>query len=403
MKIKKYEALTEAEAIEKVKIDLGEEALILNIKKVQPKGFYAIFKKPKIEVTAAYEEKISLPKEVEFKKQYLKNRNLENKENTGELVVKDIKIIEQNEKIKELEEKLTSTEDLLEKVVTQLTVTSQTIRNGKRKYENALVQVFYDALISQEVTPEIAEKLLEEVDNVEDEEEIDINLLVKIVYNLIVNILGEPETIDISNIKEKKPIVVSFIGPTGVGKTTTIAKLSSNFILNNDLDVGLITADTYRIAAIDQLKTYAEILNIDVSVVYNSFDLLDNINNMSKVNDIILIDTAGRSHKNKETLEELKTLIEAANSSEKYLVLSITTKYQDLLSIVKTYANITEFKIIFTKLDETTCLGSILNICYETGRKISYITNGQAVPDDIEVISPEKIAKALLGLGGALR
>lgn len=403
MKIKKYEASTEEEAIEKVKIDLGSEALILNIKKIQNRGFYSIFKKSKVEVTAAYEEKELLPKEKNTKESYFKNKIPEPEEKTGQTVLKDIKIIEQNEKIKELEKKLTSTEDLLEKVVNKLTVTSQTIRDGKRKYENSLIQVFYDALISQEVTPEIAEKLLEEVNNIEDADKIDINLIVKIVYNLIVGILGEPEIIDINNINKKKPRVVSFIGPTGVGKTTTIAKLSSNFILNNNLNVGLITADTYRIAAIEQLKTYAEILNIDVSVVYNSFDLLDNINRMSKINDIILIDTAGRSHKNKETLEELTTLIEAANSSEKYLVLSITTKYHDLLNIVKTYSNITEFKIIFTKLDETTCLGSILNICYETGKKVSYVTNGQAVPDDIEVISPEKIAKALLGLGGASR
>ena len=171
----------------------------------------------------------------------------------------------------------------------------------------------------------------------------------------------------------------------------------SQFIFNDKLNVGFITADTYRIAAVEQLKTYADILDSEVGVVYNCDDIIEKINEFKVINDVIFIDTAGRSHKNLENLNELKSFLDVIPDAEVYLVLSITTKYDDLLSIIEAYSKISDFKIIFTKLDETSCLGSVLNICYETGKEISYATNGQNVPDDIDIIRPEKIARDLLG------
>lgn len=501
MKIKKYEARTEQEAINKVKDDLGLDALILNIKKTQPKGIAAFFRKTIVEVTAAYEDKsegsesssklFELPKlnphdaEKESKAilgskipsltgklpsiggnlptasgntpplgsnapplgggasslgsnipplggsvpplggnipplgggtQSFDNKMdklnkidsfptalqpsvlAENKREEERKVVDGT--TEKDKKIKNLEEKLASTEGLLEKVVGELTASAQWDKNFNRKYENTMIQLFYDTLVSQGVTSKIAEEILDDIDSIGDDEKIDINLLVRVVYNTIINILGAPETVDVDLSKTEKTKYIVFIGPTGVGKTTTIAKLSSNFVLNHNLSVGLITADTYRIAAVEQLKTYADILGIDVGVVYNASDLKYSIQHMSKVKDLILIDTAGRSHKNEENLRELGELVACVPEGEKYLVLSLTTKYEDLLNIIGKHSTIADFKIIFTKLDETTCLGSILNICYTTGKKISYITYGQNVPEDIEVIQPEKIAKVLLGVGG---
>lgn len=397
MKIKKYEARTEKEAIEKVKMELGLEALILNIKKIQPKGIFAFFRKPQVEVTAAYEEKpFALKNNAAIAEQEAV------KANAAENVVKDKKLIEQNEKIKKLEKKLNSAEELLEKAVSQISLAQQSNFSHDRKYENNLIQVFYDALVSQGVTVEIADKLLEDVNAIDENEEIDISLIVKVVYNTIVSILGEPATTPVKKAEKGNPRIFTFMGPTGVGKTTTIAKLSSIFILNESLNVGLITADTYRIAAVEQLKTYAEILGVEVGVAYNLEDLGVCIENMRQINDVIFVDTAGRSHKNDETLKELDGLLSVMPQSDRYLVLSTTTKYEDLLNIVTIYSSVSDFKIIFTKLDETTSLGSILNICYLTGKKISYVTNGQNVPDDIEAIQPEKIAKALLGFGGVM-
>jgi len=114
------------------------------------------------------------------------------------------------------------------------------------------------------------------------------------------------------------------------------------------------------------------------------------------VNDTLLIDTAGRSHKHDENLRELKAMLDSAPGCEIFLTISLTTKYEDMLDIVTTYSAITDFSIIFTKLDETLSLGSVINLCYDTGKKISHITFGQNVPDDIRSFTAEEVARAVL-------
>ncbi|MDR1665064.1 MAG: flagellar biosynthesis protein FlhF [Clostridiales bacterium] len=426
MKIKKYEGKTERDVMQHVKDELGPSAIILSIKRKPYKGLMAWFRAPLFVITAAYEEKTSLQKMWDESasgnaSSYLfarENARLENqREALGKLppkkqepeqpsagsdtVMKEVQLADQQQRIMSLENKLHMTEELLEKVVAQLNVAEQMARSPRsRKYENSLIQIFYESLLEQGVTPEIAEKLLEDVDAIDEQEKIDITLIVKIVYNTIMGILGEPNAIKTDNATEETQPVV-FMGPTGVGKTTTIAKLSSILFLNHNLRVGLITADTYRIAAVEQLKTYAEILGLEVQVVYGNDEIESSLAQMSPGNDVVLIDTAGRSHKNEGNISELKGLLDRIPDSKRYLVLSVTTKYDDLINIVNTYTAATDFDLIFTKLDETTTLGSILNICYLTERKVSYITFGQNVPDDIEIVKPDKLAKALLGLGAS--
>jgi flagellar biosynthesis protein FlhF len=305
------------------------------------------------------------------------------------------------EKIKNLEEKISVQEELLNKLMGQLSLSGLSHRpQTLRKYDNRMIQVFYDTLVCQGVTSDIAEKVLEDVTAIDDESQIDLKLISSIVYNTIVNILGPAEPIEL--IKTRRTRFVVLMGPTGVGKTTTIAKISSILMLYHNLKVGLITADTYRIAAIEQLKTYADILGLDVEVIYNSQDMENHLEPIvDQENDVVLVDTAGRSHRSQDNLKELSELLRLIPDSKKYLVLSLTTKYEDLLSIVNTYSVLTDYQLLFTKLDETTCYGSILNLCYLTGKRMCYITNGQNVPDDIEVAHPEKITKALLGIGGA--
>lgn len=398
MKLKKYEASTEQEAIRMVKDELGLDALILNVKRVKPKGLFALFKKPYVEITAAYEDKPFIKIEDIKDNEEVKTENInksENESNFDQLLTDNTKNEEHEKIINNLENKLSETEDMLNKFIGQLSELS-TNPQEKNKYDNPKLQFFYNMLISQGVTVEISDKLLENIDEIDDFDKLDINLIVKIVYNRIINILGEPVTISFDkDSKFAKNIV--FIGPTGVGKTTTIAKLSSNFMINEGARVGFITADTYRIAAIEQLKIYADILGSDVGIVYNVEDMKEQIDMRKVVNDLIFIDTAGRSHKNIENFEELEQLLNAIPDPEIYLVLSITTRYEDLLSIIAAYSQIADFRIIFTKLDETTSIGSILNISYITGKEISYISDGQNAPDDIDIFSPEKIAKALLG------
>ncbi|MDR3239636.1 MAG: flagellar biosynthesis protein FlhF [Clostridiales bacterium] len=383
--MKKYEAGTEREAIDKVKNELGLDALILNIRKTKPRGVFSLFRKPTVEITAAYD-----PPENRLKKiEELRDPKQDSALRAGS-----------QEQIHILEKKLSTAEDLLGKLMGQLSIAQQISQSsGARKYENRIIQLFYDTLVNQGVTPEIADKVMEDANSIDDASKIDIQLVSKIIYNTILRILGPAEPIEM--IHTKRTRYVLFMGPTGVGKTTTIAKISSILMLYHNLKVRLMTADTYRIAAIEQLKTYAEILGLDVDVIYNSQDLENHLDPIrDQDNDVVLIDTAGRSHRNRENFKELGELLALLPDSVKLLTLSMTTKYEDMLSIVNAYATLTDYKLVFTKLDETTCFGSILNISYLTGKRIAYITNGQNVPDDIKIAHPEMITKALLGMGG---
>ena len=401
MKLKRFEARTEEAAIEKVKSELGQAALILSVKKVMPRGIFRFFRKPMVEVTAAYDDT-----DEELEKEPDDISLQETKVNDEIAFERDKLLFDQmakNKKLSEQQAKIDNLEAELKQMAKKLSVGS--FNSGKdRVYNNSLLQLFYDTLISQDVLPEIAAEILDEAEKASKTSTLDINYVVKLVYNKIHAILMKSVDATVYEPKDGKARTVMLIGPTGVGKTTTIAKLSSNYILHNNYNVGLITADTYRIAAVEQLKTYADILGIEVGIVYEPEELLDKLNLMLGIHDIIIVDTAGRSHKNKENFDELRRMIFAVKdiNIEKYLVLSMTTKLEDMLDIIDRFSEMCEFKIIFTKLDETLTYGSLLNICYKTGKKVDYLTTGQNVPDDIEKMEPDKAAKALLGLEGVL-
>ncbi|HEX7714112.1 MAG TPA: flagellar biosynthesis protein FlhF [Bacillota bacterium] len=188
--------------------------------------------------------------------------------------------------------------------------------------------------------------------------------------------------------------IVALIGPTGVGKTTTIAKLAANYNLFEGKKVGLITIDTYRIAAVEHLKTYGEIINLPVEVVYTPDDLNQAFQNLHDC-DLILIDTAGRSPHNQVMMEELKKFLSHSKIGLILLVVSATTKYQDMTSIANNFSRIAFTHLVFTKLDETDSLGPIINLAWKIRRPISYLTTGQNVPDDIEVAKPDKLIAQL--------
>jgi flagellar biosynthesis protein FlhF len=166
--------------------------------------------------------------------------------------------------------------------------------------------------------------------------------------------------------------------------------------LNHKKKVGLITADTYRIAAVEQLTTYAEILGMPVKVIYSANEVKDAISQYGD-KDIVFVDTAGRSYRNKTQFDELKTLVMATEADEVFLVLSTTTSLRNCREILNNYDFLQNYKLIFTKMDETPIPGIILNARVLTNKKISYVTTGQSVPDDIEIANIDKITKNLLG------
>ena len=189
--------------------------------------------------------------------------------------------------------------------------------------------------------------------------------------------------------------VVAFIGTTGVGKTTTLAKAAAHFVLEQNLKGALITADTYRISAVEQLKKYAEILGLPVEVVYSAADLKKAIaRHRSK--DFVLLDTAGRSQYNEFQMDELKDLLMAHPRMEKHLVVSATTKEEDVAEIMKRFSVCKPDRIIFTKTDETRTIGMVLNLLAGKDLPLSFLSNGQSVPDDIIPATADRFAELLL-------
>jgi len=198
----------------------------------------------------------------------------------------------------------------------------------------------------------------------------------------------------------RRPMVAMFIGPTGVGKTTTIAKIASLFSLAEHRKVAIVTADTYRMAATDQIKRYGQILGIPVHVVETPEEMEQAMVRLAGY-DLVLVDTAGRSPQHKEHMKQMRELVEAARPDEIHLVVSLTTKYVDVLQIVARFGIVGVNRVIVTKADETRTYGLILNLSMKFNMEVAYLTNGQQVPDDIEPADQGKLAKLVLaGYGG---
>ncbi|HEX3029802.1 MAG TPA: flagellar biosynthesis protein FlhF [Clostridia bacterium] len=407
MKIRRYLGSNTQEAILKVKMDLGNDAIILNTRKVRKKGLFSFFSKPLVEVLAAIDEDYGSKKEKEVQNQPVRRssssvqRPVEPQyepvnQNSLDNASGKSKIEEKEGKISDLENKVNSMEFMLHKILDQMQPPAQKEQQApkeEKKVESKNVETLYNSLIKSEVEPDIAKRLIDALAE-KVGSEASLNESVPVLYGLISALLGKPETIKLR--EDGKPTVVIFVGPTGVGKTTTLAKVAANYALNYKKNVGFITADTYRIAAVEQLKTYAEILGMPVEVIYSIGEIKDAISKYSD-KDLVLIDTAGRSFKNKTQFDELKTLVSACEADEVYLVLSATTSMRTCREIINNYSFIKNYKLIFTKIDEVPVLGIILNTKYITNKSLSYLTNGQSVPDDIELANIDKITKILLG------
>ena len=191
------------------------------------------------------------------------------------------------------------------------------------------------------------------------------------------------------------PRIIAMIGPTGVGKTTTIAKLAAQFKLRQSRSVGLITIDTYRIGAVDQLRTYAEIIDVPLKVVLTAKELQRAVGEFSDL-DFILIDTAGRSQRDVLKMNELRQFLNAVKPHETHLVISSTCGHRNVESVLEQFSAFDIDRIVLTKLDEAVGFGIILTVLQRTKQKLSYVTVGQDVPDDIEAGEPRKLAELIV-------
>lgn len=196
-------------------------------------------------------------------------------------------------------------------------------------------------------------------------------------------------------LKAGKPRIVALVGTTGVGKTTTLAKIAAKFVLERGTEVALITADTYRISAVEQLKTYSDIIGLPLEIVYSPAELKSAIRKF-RSKGLILIDTAGRNQHNDFQIKELVDLLAVDSAIEKHLVLSATTKERDAVDVMDRFAPVKPDRLLFTKTDETESIGTVVNLISSRRTRVSYFTNGQSVPDDIEAAGADMLARMLL-------
>lgn len=389
MLVKRYRAKDMQEAMDTVIKELGSDAVILNSRKVRKKGLRYIFQKPMQEVMVAYD-----PTKTPIAKKINSALNQESSQGTGgysmklkgEPEDKIIKAAEINkEQLTNLDNRIDSLDRMLNGFINKFTYIKRDITYDYSKdVEELLIN-----LINNMVREELAHTLAKEAEQIIKRQH---EAAQEVMENLILEQLGAPDPIQIKKYSQK---IVLAVGPTGVGKTTTIVKLAANFSVKQKKKVGIINTDTYRIAAHEQLKTYSDILDVPLGIVYQPDEISKNLEEMAD-RDIIFIDTAGKSPGDLQHREDIEKLIKNACPDEILLCLSASTSFPSLKEIVDTYRYIKEFKLLITKLDETRFRGMILNLCNYTKRSIAYVTTGQNVPDDIELIDTISITRQLL-------
>jgi len=279
--------------------------------------------------------------------------------------------------------------------VLQRQVTS-TARGATPTMPQALFDM-YLKLIGQDVSEELADRIVNDVrDELSGLELEDESTVRQAVRRHLADYIPTAEQAVPPHSPDDRPLTIALIGPTGVGKTTTLAKLAASFKLRHHRKVGLITADTYRIAAVDQLRTYANIIGLPLKVVLTPGEMRQAVHALADC-DVILIDTAGRSQNDAGRLEELEQFLAACDPHETHLVLSSTAGEKVLLREAEAFSALGVDKVVLTKLDEAVSFGVLVGVIRQLGKQLSFLTTGQEVPDHIETGRGERLAGLVLG------
>jgi flagellar biosynthesis protein FlhF len=362
MIIKTYLVNNVTEAYPMILHDLGTEAFILHTKHIKTGGFLGLFRKKQVEVVAAADHYAENPTHMELAIEVEKPVN-----NT------------QNEVLKELSE----VKGLISSIVKD---EQKTIPTAAEKW----VKRLREQEVDEEVIEYIIKKMKMRHQNIQ-------NLSAQEIEQLFLVIIEQLFEEGKAKDTDTTPFLITLVGPTGVGKTTTIAKLAAARVFQQRQRVGLLTTDTYRIAAVEQLKTYAGILNIPLEVVSNADDLQKAMAAL-KGCQMVFMDSAGRNYLEDEYIEEINQYLRYDAPQENYLVLSMTTRWRDMRNIVEQMKSVPIDKLILTKWDETSCYGVALNMVYHYPYPLSYVSLGQGVPQDIMQTDPLFMAKKILGV-----
>lgn len=457
MRVKRYVVDSMPDALQKIRSDLGKDAVILNTKEIRSGGFLGLFSKKKIEVIAATDSSANSPaarskaaeaskpsagslmqviqaaqaqvavmegsrEEAEASSRQLQSQPLATiARNQAQAAYKPqqanagvtnkaseaaplqtstresaTQIEEKPQAVQVLKRESDGNDELLKELraMKQMVAKLTSGSSGVILMTNPILEEIQERMLDQEISSELTERIIRSVEEefLSSELEITREAARLAVSDQLRIILGA----NTSKALASDTRIAHFVGPTGVGKTTTIAKLAAEQTLKYRRKVGMITSDTYRIAAVDQLKTYATILNVPLEVVFSPLDLKKAFDQFQDC-DIVFMDTAGRNFRNEMYVSELNALLQSGGKSETYLVMSLTTKYKDMKAITENFNRFKLDKVLFTKMDETDTYGSIVNLKNDFPIQLSYITNGQNVPDDFAIADENEITDLIMG------
>lgn len=384
----------------RVRAEMGSEAIILHTRKIKQKGLKGLFAKPLVEVVAAVEERATLRENHREQEDIQKTLAFELRERQNK-----VQREQQQKEISDLKAQMSQLTDMMQNVIISVDqqrrsqsqqgaeLLQKVQQNDPPKPAKPIRHHYFERLIDQQVDSALVDQLQTAVNDQTAGEQLSDDTIKQNLQAAIRNLLGEPYKIDQLTSQRR---ICFFVGPTGVGKTTTLAKIAAKLALVDNKKVGLVTADTYRIAAVDQLKTYSEILSIPIDVIYDPKEMTS-VLKKHQDKDYILVDTAGRNHKDTDLHRDLQQILEQVEQADVFLVMSLTSSVQDIESILNSYAFLQDYKLIFTKLDEAATYGTLLNAKVASDKALSYITNGQSVPDDILIADANSVAELFLG------
>ena len=390
--LKTYQACSMAEALAAVKRDMGRDAVILHTRSFRKGGLLGVGGRQMWEITASRNVNVQR-RRIKKLSEPLASGPARARPSAATRGAGAVAVIDGPAYVAP-----TDREDPLTRQVQALATMMETLVQDRRVADRPTVPEelfeFYLDLVQQEVTEDIAEELMRKVraqltgDQLQDKALIRVKLQ-EFVASMI------PTTSTAIGPATGRPRVIVLIGPTGVGKTTTIAKLAANLKLRQGRRVGLITIDTYRIAAVEQLRTYAQIINVPLKVVMTPEELTSALSSLGDC-DVVLVDTAGRSQNDVDRLGELNGFLGAARPDEVHLVLSATANQRHIEAAMDRFGALGVDRLILTKLDEAVSFGMILNIVRRLNAALSFVTTGQDVPDDIEVSEGRRLAELIV-------
>lgn len=376
MDLRTYKAATMHEALDLVRCELGPDAAILHTREVRNRRLFGLLRGSRhIEVTASADVHVPSrlqPEETPFP-------------------IRSTPAMPPQHTAVEAPERVQGQLQHLQEMIEQLC--RQQHASSGHDLPEELFRVFTD-LIECDVDEDVARELVDRLRRETPRRELGEPMLVAARIARILE--ADIPTAGPIRASADRRRIVALVGPTGVGKTTTIAKLAANFRLKDKHRVGLITVDTYRIAAVEQLRTYADIIDLPMHVVSTPREMREAIRRMDDL-DLVLMDTAGRSPRDEVRIRELRTFLDEAAADEVHLVLSGVAGSRALVQTAERFAAAKPTALILTKLDEATSLGNVLPLLRSGGLPLSYVTNGQNVPDDIETAHSGRLAGMILG------